>query len=56
MFIETPMLNISGMGGDFASENGLRFKKDFLLVSILFTVCPMDFVNGEEAREGENYE
>lgn len=50
------MLNVSGVGADFASESGLRFKKDFLLMSILFTVCPMDFINGEEAREGENYE
>lgn len=50
------MLSICGVHAGFASVNWLSFEKSFLLVSVVFILSLLDFINEQEAREGEKYE
>lgn len=50
------MLSICGVHAGFASVNWLSFEKSFLLVSVVFILSLLDFINEQEAREGGKYE
>lgn len=52
-FADTSTLSICGVHAGFASVNWLSFEKSFLLVSVVFIPSLLDFINEQEASEGE---
>lgn len=50
------MLSICGVHTGFASVKWLSFEKSFLLVYVVFILSLLDFINEQEASEGEKYE
>lgn len=52
-FADTSTLSICGVHAGFASVNWLSFEKSFLLVSVVFILSLLDFINEQEASERE---